>query len=235
MAPHRLRRGASHLPARRSLQNATFIHYQALSPSSFRSGQTNPGCPVVIVYITKEPRLNPEAVANEIRSRLAADNPLALELIWTEYAADLLGYLVSLHGSRSEAEDTLQEVFITIAKKRTSVAASRLLKPYLFQLARNVALNRIKKDKRMQDRMDANFNWLVPVDPDSQDDEQARQLAVALAALPEKQRAVLVLKFYRDKTLREIGELLGVSENTAASCFRYGMEKLRVMMIEGVK
>ena len=31
MAPHRLRRGALHLPARRSRQNATFIHYQALS------------------------------------------------------------------------------------------------------------------------------------------------------------------------------------------------------------
>ncbi|MGD0099843.1 MAG: hypothetical protein ABSC60_05820 [Acidobacteriota bacterium] len=31
MTPHRLRRGASHLPARRSRQNATFIHYQALT------------------------------------------------------------------------------------------------------------------------------------------------------------------------------------------------------------
>jgi RNA polymerase sigma-70 factor, ECF subfamily len=179
--------------------------------------------------------LNPEAVANEIRSRLAADDPLALEMIWTEYAADLLGYLASMHGSRSEAEDTLQEVFVTIARKRESVAAARLLKPYLFQLARNVALNCIKRNKRIQDRMDANFDWLVPVDPDPHNEEEARQLAAALAALPERQRAVLVLKFYRDKTLREIGELLGISENTAASCYRYGMEKLRVKITKGVK
>jgi hypothetical protein len=34
MAPHRLRRGALHLPARRSRQSATFIHYQALSDFS---------------------------------------------------------------------------------------------------------------------------------------------------------------------------------------------------------
>jgi RNA polymerase sigma-70 factor (ECF subfamily) len=179
--------------------------------------------------------LNPEAVANEIRSRLAADDPLALEMIWTEYAADLLGYLASMHGSRSEAEDTLQEVFVTVAKKRASVAAARSLKPYLFQLARNVALNRIKQNKRIQGPLDADFDWLVPVDRDPQNEEQAWQLAAALASLPEKQRAVLVLKFYRDRTLSEIGELLGISENTAASRFRYGMEKLRVMLTEGVK
>jgi RNA polymerase sigma-70 factor, ECF subfamily len=179
--------------------------------------------------------LNPEAVANEIRSRLAADDPLALEMIWTEYASDLLAYLASMHGSRSEAEDTLQEVFVTIAKKRTSVAAARSMKPYLFQLARNVALNRIKQKKRIQDRSDSQFDWLAPVEQHPQNEEQARQLAAALAALPEKQRAVLVLKFYRDKTLREIGEFLGISENTAASCYRYGMEKLRAMMIEGLK
>ena len=179
--------------------------------------------------------MDTETVANEIQSRLFADDPLALEMIWTEYAADLLGYLASMHGSRSEAEDTLQEVFVTIAKKRASVAAARLLKPYLFRLARNTALNRAKRNRRIQDHMDAVIDWLVPIDPNPQDEEQSRKLAAALAALPGKQRAVLVLKFYRDKTLSEIGQLLGISENTAASRFRYGMEKLRVMVTKRAK
>jgi len=183
----------------------------------------------------EEPCLDPEAVANEIRSRLAADDPLALEMIWTEYASDLLGYLAGLHSSRHDAEDTLQEVFVTIARKRASVTAARLLKPYLFRLARNVALNRIKRKKRVRDRANAQSDWLVPAGPDLQDEERSRQLAAGLAALPEKQRAVLVLKFYRDKTLREIGELMGISENTAASCYRYGMETLRNMMSERPK
>jgi hypothetical protein len=41
MTPHRLRRGASHLPARRSRQNATFIHYQALSMTAKHFLQPN--------------------------------------------------------------------------------------------------------------------------------------------------------------------------------------------------
>jgi RNA polymerase sigma-70 factor, ECF subfamily len=171
--------------------------------------------------------LDPEAVANEIQSRLAANDPTALEMIWSEYASDLMGYLAALHCSQSDAEDTLQEVFITIARKRMSVAGARLLKPYLFQLARNVALNRLKRNRRIRDHVEWS-DWLVPARPTSLEDEHRIQKLVAgLAELPEKQRSVLVLKFYRDKTLREIGALLGISESTAASCIRYGIEKLR--------
>jgi RNA polymerase sigma-70 factor (ECF subfamily) len=177
--------------------------------------------------------LDPEAVANEIRSRLAANDPAAMEMIWSEYASDLLGYLTGLHCSRADAEDTLQEVFVTIARKRESIAGARLLKPYLFQLARNVALNRIKRIKRIRKRDECVSDWLIPIVPDSPDEHRIQQLAAGLAELPEKQRTVLVLKFYRDKTLREIGSLLGISENTAASCFRYGIEKLRQVMMGG--
>lgn len=177
--------------------------------------------------------MDPEAVANEIRSRLAADDPGALEMIWSEYASDLLGYLAGLHCSRIDAEDTLQEVFITIARKRASVAGARLLKPYLFQLARNVALNRLKRSERLRDRIECMSDWLVPAEPAPPDEHRIQELVAGLAELPEKQRSVLVLKFYRDKTLREIGALLGISQNTAASCFRYGIEKLRRVMMDG--
>ena len=54
--------------------------------------------------------MDSEAVTNEIRSRLAAGDPSALEMIWSEYASDLLGYLAALHCSRNEAEDTLQAI-----------------------------------------------------------------------------------------------------------------------------
>jgi RNA polymerase sigma-70 factor, ECF subfamily len=177
--------------------------------------------------------LDPETVANEIRARLAADDPSALEMIWAEYSADLLGYLAAIHCSRIDAEDTLQEVFVTIAGKRMSVSGARQLKPYLFQLARNVALNRIKRNKRIRDRAECMPDWLVEVEPAPLEEHQIQKLVTGLAELPEKQRSVLVLKFYRDKTLREIGMLLGISENTAASCFRYGIEKLRRVMTGG--
>lgn len=173
-----------------------------------------------------------DAADKEIRDRLGTHDPSVLDLIWTRYAADLLGYLAVLHGSRSDAEDSLQEVFVTIAKKRTRVAGARQIKPYLFRLARNVALNRIKSQRRKRERLEEVSDWLVPAEQAAGTPDRSQQLAAGLAALPEKQRAVLVLKFYREKTLREIGEMLGMSGNTAASCLRYGINKLRVLVQE---
>ena len=176
--------------------------------------------------------MDPETVANEIQSRLAAGDPIALEMIWSEYASDLLGYLSAIHCSRIDAEDSLQEVFVTIARKRKHIAGARLLKPYLFQLARNVALNRLKQNRRIRDTVEYLSDWLIPVELDPPDNHLVQKLNEALTELPERQRAVIVLRFYRDKTLREIGELLGISENTAASCYRYGIEKLRQVMMD---
>ena len=93
-----------------------------------------------------------ETADGEIRERLAADDASALGMIWDLYSSDLLGYLVSILCSRHDAEDVLQELFGTIARKRAAVARVRLLKPYLFRSARNAALNYIKRSKRMRER-----------------------------------------------------------------------------------
>ncbi|MDZ7615660.1 MAG: RNA polymerase sigma factor [Patescibacteria group bacterium] len=173
-----------------------------------------------------------EPADRDILARLAANDLSALEMIWDRHAPDLIGYLVSLLCSRHEAEDALQDVFVTIARKRSSVARARVLKPYLFRLARNVALNRLKRNRRMRQQRCDDSDWLVTKQLGEAMDDPAPRLAAALAALPETQRVVLVLKFFRDKTFREIGQLMGTSENTAASRYRYGMAALRNLMRE---
>ena len=135
-------------------------------------------------------------------------------------------------GGIIDAEDTLQDVFVTIAKKRTAVAKARKLKPYLFRLSRNAALNRMKRNKRISFQEREAWEWLMLSGKEGSPTDREQQVETALATLPEKQRAILVLKFYRDKTLREIGDLLGVSANTAGSRYRYGMAKLRDLLRE---
>jgi RNA polymerase sigma-70 factor (ECF subfamily) len=176
--------------------------------------------------------VEPEPADRDILARLAANDPSVLEMIWDRHASDLLGYLTSLLCSRHEAEDALQDVFVTIARKHSSVARARLLKPYLFRLARNVALNRLKRNRRMRRQGIPGTDWLEAKPAGEPADDPAPHLAAALAALPERQRVVLVLKFFRDKTFREIGQLMGTSENTAASRYRYGMAALQSLMRE---
>ncbi len=54
-----------------------------------------------------------------------------------------------------------------------------------------------------------------------------KALAVALEALPAEQKAVLVLKVWEGLTFAEIAEVLDISANTAASRYRYALDKLR--------
>ena len=166
----------------------------------------------------------------DILERLEGGDPQALEMIWERHSGDLLVYLMSILCSHADAEDILQEVVVSIAQKHTAVARSDALRPYLFRMARNHALNFLKKRRRKNVPLADADRWLVEQEEDGTDEELAAQVTAALTALPEEQRSVIVLKAYQGRTFREIAEALEISENTAASRWRYGMEKLRSLL-----
>ena len=62
---------------------------------------------------------------------------------------------------------------------------------------------------------------------ESSDDETRLQLEDKLKELPEKFAEVIVMKIWGERTFAEIGEILGISQNTAASRYRYGLEALK--------
>ena len=167
-------------------------------------------------------------IDNQIRRQLANGDSSAIDKIWEQYASDLFGYMISILCSRQDAEDVLQAVFIKIAQHRQSVAKAQSLKAYLFRIGRNEALNSIKRRHR-QKALEAEAAWLQ-VNNTENKEYASKQLVAALASLPEEQRTVIVLKTYRKKTFREIAERLDLSENTTASRYRYGIEKLRILM-----
>ena len=73
-------------------------------------------------------------------------------------------------------------------------------------------------------------NWLAPRPEEDWGRERSEGLAEALARLPDKQRTVIVLKVYEEMTFADIAAVLRISANTAASRYRYGVEKLRQQM-----
>ena len=165
-----------------------------------------------------------------IRAALGRDDPAAVELIWQRYADDLLAYLSATLCCRHDAEDVLQTVFARIAGKRHKLAGARCLNAYVYRIARNEAVSH--RRRRLRDGKNAvpKAAWLVASEAAREHSDLVDLLAVALARLPESQRQVVVLKVYRDKTFQEIAQLLGISVNTAASRYRYGMERLRTLL-----
>jgi RNA polymerase sigma-70 factor (ECF subfamily) len=174
--------------------------------------------------------LNEKMPDNVLRAALKRNDPAAVELLWDRYAKDLFAYLQAVLCSRHDAEDALQAVFIRIVQKRHRLAKARLLDAYVYRIARNEAFRLIDRRKKERSVGDINESWMVVSEDKLVPNDMAERLQNALAGLPQSQREVIVMKIYRQKTFLEISRLLGISQNTAASRYRYGMEKLRSLL-----
>lgn len=162
-----------------------------------------------------------------LQAALMRDDPAAVELLWDRYANDLLAFLKCVLCSIHDAEDVLQMVFVRIVRKRHKLAKARCLEAYVYKIARNEAPGWIRRRKRDRAVRAADESWLVvPKSPD----EPGEKLRAALARLPQEQREVIVMKIYRQKTFLEISGFLELPQSTVASRYRYGMEKLRIML-----
>lgn len=167
---------------------------------------------------------------SEIRSTLLDDDLSGIDLIWSHYGNELYAYLCGLLCSRHEAEDVLQEVFIKIARKRLQIAKSENIRGYLYRISRNEGLDWIRKQKRGVEIKMSESDWITVKEEEKEVHSGINNMERALSRLPEDQRIVVVMKTIQELTFREISESLEISENTTASRYRYGIEKMKQLL-----
>jgi RNA polymerase sigma-70 factor (ECF subfamily) len=155
---------------------------------------------------------------------------LNLEELYERHGEDLYRYLVFRLGSAQDAEDVLQEAFCRFARYDLRWRLVRNRRAFIFRVGRNEANRflRRKLGRRENERMIATGGapafpaaFVAPAEP---------SLALLLrraGELPAEQREAVYLKVFDGLTFKEIGSVCGVSANTAASRYRYGIEKLR--------
>lgn len=138
--------------------------------------------------------------------------------------ASLLQYACYRLGDVDEAEDAVQDVCLNLllrvkAEVRNPVA-------YLYRMLSNLCSTRLKESAgRTKISLEA---LPEPADSEVEDFEQEyRRVSLLLGEIPEEQAEVIRLRFYGDKSFREIADILGVPLTTAKSRFTYGLEKMK--------
>ncbi len=124
-----------------------------------------------------------------------------------------------------DAEDIVQDAFVRFWRKEHSIENRGLL----YATVRSVALDLLRRDARRA-RREANAALEVEQTTLPQfdfDDGSQQELAAAVDRLPVEQREVLVMKIWNELTFAEIGQALGISQNTAASRYRYALVALK--------
>ena len=154
-----------------------------------------------------------------------------LRTLWDAHSRPVYAYLLRLTKSPEEASDHLQDLFCRLARQPEVVA--RLdgeSRGFLMRLARNAVIDQVRRGQ-VRDRIFEKINAARAGDSiPAADPDQAlirRALESALRQLPADQRTVMVERLWKKRTLDEIAAEHGLSINTVASRYRYGLDKMR--------
>ena len=142
--------------------------------------------------------------------------PTGFADFYREHFADVARLAFLLTSSWEVAQDLTQDVFVRLHRRWSKVAEPRA---YLRRAVVN-ACHSYHRRRFLERRRNG-------VDPSSAVQLGADELLDALAQLPYRQRAALVLRFYRDLPDEEIGAVLGCRRSTVRSLVHRGLEELR--------
>ncbi len=144
--------------------------------------------------------------------------------LYQEKGAGLILYGRALGLSHAEAEDVLQDTFLALLR-----LSSEPTEPehYAVRSFRHRALNYRRSLWRRLARELESSRWFEPAEAETGLERVAMR---GLAQVPLEQREVIVLKLWHGYTFEEIGALLELSPHTAAARYRYGLQKIRLLM-----
>lgn len=157
------------------------------------------------------------------------------------YRTPLVKYFCRLVCDQALAEDLAQEAFLRVYKARHRYRPDARFTTWLYRIATNLALNAIR-DGRSQQRQDGNgasedgetaFEFVDPkvsVEQQLIETDRGRMIREAIEALPENQRAAVILHKYQDVDYRQIAKILKVSESAVKSLLFRAYETLRVSL-----
>ncbi len=154
----------------------------------------------------------------------------AFEKVVHHYEGRLLRYATSIVHNADLAQDVVQEVFIQLFRKwREAFEPSVALSSWLYRTTHNRAVDVIRKYERRkrveQEHQDISPDAIV-LPLMGEDDSHAQRVAQALAALPSRDRALIMLKIYEEKSYKEISAITGLSVGNVGYILHHAMRKL---------
>jgi len=167
---------------------------------------------------------------NLLISELQRGNAKAFEALYDRYHTRLYNFCMKIIKNSQEAEDLVQDVFIAIWENREKLDVNKSFTSFVFMIAKNKLLNKIKKNLSLQVYMD----FIQHENPDRNDlrkDVESHELMNFLQKtiheLPEKTKEIFLLSRNEGLTYKEIAHKLGISENVVDHEIRKSLQHIK--------
>jgi RNA polymerase sigma-70 factor, ECF subfamily len=161
----------------------------------------------------------------------------AIEKLVHTHESRIFRLALSMLDDPAEADEATQETFITALRRLNTYRGEASFVTWLYAIGLNVCRGRLRK-RRARERLSDLLQGLLrsnaggELHPEQAVIEQETDRAVwqALQTLNEKQREVIILRFYHDLKLDDIARVAGVSERTVRTWLQQAQEQLRVKL-----
>jgi len=158
------------------------------------------------------------------------------EAVVAAYEGKLIAYVARITGSRSSAEDIVQEAFIKLSQYwRGELSPGPAVSAWLYKAAHHAAVDHIRREKfrtethkrhKAESEILAEEQSQTASGDDAQRAAAARRVRAALASLPERERSLVVLKVYENKSYNEIAGITGLKTGNIGYILHTAMKKL---------
>ncbi|MCK8491053.1 RNA polymerase sigma factor [Spirosoma sp. RP8] len=162
----------------------------------------------------------------------------AFELIYRTHSSMLLSYGRRLCSDHDLVNDVVQDVFVEIWTRRSTLRDLHTIKYYLFRIVRNKLsklrasnlLVAVDEDDRMDDEqlLSPSIEFLITQQETSND--QAVRLQQAITKLPSRQREAITLAFYHDFSNEEIAGIMGINHQSVINHLNRALTFLRDLL-----
>jgi RNA polymerase sigma-70 factor (ECF subfamily) len=166
----------------------------------------------------------------ELTTTYRAGNEADFERLYQASYRKILGTLVGMLGDRATAEDCAQDAFERAYKKWATWQPIAPAEAWVHRIAINAAISHKRKMKLREVGEVIRRIGRPALGPDPQLVVENGDIATALAMLPPKQAAAMVLRHYHGYTNRAIAQLLGIPERTVASRLSVAKARLREIL-----
>ncbi len=161
-------------------------------------------------------------------------DPKTREQAFTElvdkYQKRLYNHIRRLVIVHEDADDVLQNTFMKVWKHLANFKGGSQLYTWLYRIATNESFNHLKKQKKQAsasfDHEDYDMANKFKADPYIDGDEIQMKLQKAIHQLPERQRAVFIMRYYDEMKYEEIAEIMERSEGALKASYHHAAKKI---------
>jgi RNA polymerase sigma-70 factor (ECF subfamily) len=177
----------------------------------------------------------------ELMLRVKEGDGASFGLLLEKHRSPVVHFLYRMVQNQAVAEELAQEVFLRVYRSRSSYEPTAKFTTWLFRIATHLALNSLRdgKNERLQERLDRDSAEMptrqVSDNKPSVEQKMVYQVRLAevrraVAALPEKQRAAVLMHKYEEMEYSQIARVLRCSESAVKSLLFRAYETLRARL-----